>query len=106
MENNIKSREINVKSLHGNLKNTNIQNVWSVDITNNINEKEQSKLEQLERHAKSMRDRNARWNQELYNLIQARLKIESNKAMRAFNKPTTNKRKSRNRRRMTRRRRN
>lgn len=103
MENNIKSRIINLTSRHSPLTNNNVENVWSVDITNKINEKEQSRLEQLERYAKSMRDKNVRFNETLYEQIQQRLKNESNQAMKAFNKPTTNKRKRKTRRRNTRR---
>ena len=102
MEDNNKSMTINATSRHRNLTNANVANVWSVDITNGINEKEQSNLEQLERHAQSMFNGKAGLNRELYKHIKQRLKIESNKAMTAFNKPTKSL-KRQSRRRMTRR---
>jgi hypothetical protein len=98
MENNFKSREINLLSQHPNLTNENVNDVWIVNITNVINEKEQSKLEQLEQYAKSMKEKKAHFDNELYQQIKQRLKIESNQALKVFNKPTTNKRKRRARR--------
>lgn len=102
MSNNFKSRKINVLGRrHMNLTNENIENVWNVNVSNIYTHKNQSylsDLEQLERYKKSMYNGTVRMNRDLYEGIQQRLKLESNKALELFNKPKKASRRSSKRR--------
>jgi hypothetical protein len=92
MENNFKSRKKNLLSKHKPLSENNVYNVWSVNLANSYtpdkNAARLANLEQLEKYAKNMFEGKVRFDQELYNGLQARLKIESNEALRFFNKPS------------------
>lgn len=91
MENNNKSRVRNALSRHKPLTDENVANIWSVNLTNtytpNKNEKMLRNLEELQKYKKHMNEGNMNVDKELYNFTKARLKEESNKALRFFNKP-------------------
>jgi hypothetical protein len=93
MQNNNKSRGFNAVSFHAPLTNNNVSNVWSVNLTNTYtpgkNAAGLANLEQLQKYSKNMFEGKARFDRELYKGIQARLKIESNAALRFFNKPSS-----------------
>jgi hypothetical protein len=93
MENNAKSRLKNALSRHKPLTDENIANVWTVNIENvytNKNVPMLTNLDELQKYKKQMNEGTIRVDKELYNFTKARLKEESNKALRFFNRPTAN----------------
>lgn len=111
MENNNKSRVKNALSRHKPLTDENVSDVWTVNIENtytpNKNARMLTNLDELHKYKKQMNEGKMEFDKELYNFTKTRLKEESNKALRFFNKPAaspTKKRSVHQRRRKTRRR--
>ena len=98
MQNNNRSRAFNSVSMHAPLSNNNVSNVWSVNLTNTYtpdkNAARLANFEQLEKYAKNMSQGKVRFDRELYRGLQERLKINSNEALRFFNKPPSTKTKT------------
>lgn len=93
MENNLKSRKINMLSRHKPLTNENVENVWEINYNSlyktETNAATLAEVEELGRFKKAMINGEMKFDAELYKQVEEQLKKESNKAMRLFNKPKT-----------------